>query len=44
MIKKISIGVGVIVAGILIFAAFKSAEMKVSRETVIAASPEELCP
>lgn len=42
MLKKVSIGLGVIVAGILILASFRSSEMKVSREIVISASPENL--
>ncbi|OQW55038.1 MAG: hypothetical protein A4S09_17050 [Proteobacteria bacterium SG_bin7] len=44
MIKKILIGLGVIVGGILLFAAVKSPEMNVSREIVISAAPEALFP
>ena len=44
MFKKISLVLGVLVAGVLIFTAFKSDEMYVSREMVILASPEALFP
>jgi uncharacterized protein YndB with AHSA1/START domain len=42
VLKKLGVAFGIIVIGILFVAAFKSAEMHVSRETVIAASPETL--
>ena len=44
MFKKIGIGFGIIIAGILILAAFQPREMNVGRELVIAASPEVLFP
>jgi len=44
MIKKIFIGLGLVIAAILVFAAVKSGEMNVSREIVIATSPESLFP
>jgi hypothetical protein len=44
MFKKISIGIGIVITGILTLAALKSGEMHVSRELVIAATPEVLFP
>lgn len=44
MIKKIGIAFGVIVIGVLVVAAFRPAEMRISRDMVIAASPETLFP
>ncbi len=44
MIKKILLGLGFIVAAILIAAAFQSPEMNVSREIEISATPETLFP
>jgi hypothetical protein len=40
MLKKILIGFGIIVSALLFIAAVKSPEMKVSREIIIATSPE----
>jgi hypothetical protein len=44
MIKKILMGLAVIVAAILVIAAVQSPEMKVSREIEIATTPEALFP
>lgn len=44
MIKKILLGIGVVIVGVLIAAAFKSPEMKVSREIKIASTPKEIFP
>jgi hypothetical protein len=44
MIKKIFVGLGVIVAAILIIASVQSPEMTVSREIEIAATPDHLFP
>lgn len=44
MFKKLFTGIAVVIGGILLFAAVKSPEMYVSRELVIAASPDTLFP
>jgi hypothetical protein len=44
MFKKIGLGIVVIIAAILVYAGVKPAEMTVSREIVVAASPESLFP
>jgi hypothetical protein len=44
MFKKIGLGLGVVLAAVLAFAAFKSGEMHVSREILISAAPEALFP
>lgn len=44
MTKKILLGVGVLIAAILVFAALKPAHYRVSREIVIYASPEAIFP
>lgn len=44
MLKKITIVIGVILAGVLILAALKPARMNVSREITIAATPEAIFP
>jgi hypothetical protein len=44
MIKKIFIGLGVIVVAIIVIAAVQSPEMNVSREIEIAATPDSLFP
>lgn len=44
MFKKILIGLGLIVTVILAIAAFKSPEMSVSREIIIAAAPDAIFP
>lgn len=44
MTKKILLGVGVLIAGILIFAAIKPSHYRVSREIVIYASPDAIFP
>lgn len=44
MFKKILIGIGAVLAVILVVAAFKSPQMKVSREIVVSAAPEAIFP
>jgi hypothetical protein len=44
MLKKMLIGIGVLILGILLLAAVRPADMKVHREIVISASPEILFP
>jgi uncharacterized protein YndB with AHSA1/START domain len=44
MLKKILIGLGILVAGILIYAAFLPPKFQIARETVINAPPERIFP
>ncbi len=44
MIKKIIIGLGIVITGLLITAAFKTEKMYISREITISAAPAKIFP